>query len=150
MTKINTTRFGEIEFKEEDIIHFEKGLPGFIQEKQFIIVQLESGNPLAFLQSVLNPDLAFVITNPFVYYQDYEFEIDEQIKEELEIKDIEDVSVWGILSIPDKFEKTTINLKGPLVINTRVKKGKQIILQDKEDKLIKTPLFPHLIEEGGK
>ncbi len=145
MVKANTTRFGEIEYKAEEVISFSHGIPGFENELQFIIIANEGKTPFAFLQSITMQELALVITDPFIFYQDYEFELDEQTKEELELVDVNEVDVWNVLSIPDDFKKTTINLKAPIIINIEKKKGKQIIL--KEDYLIKAPLFT---EEGGE
>lgn len=145
MGKINTTRFGKIEYEDEEVIYFNNGIPAFETEHQFIIIGNEEKSPFAFLQSITTKDLALAITDPFTFYRDYEFEIDELTKEELELKDVNEVGVWNVLSIPKEFKKTTINLKAPIVINIEKKKGKQIIL--KEDYLIKAPLFK---EEGGE
>lgn len=145
MGKISTTRFGEIEYKDEDVIYFNNGIPAFEAEHQFIIIGNEEKSPFAFLQSITTKDLALAITDPFTFYHDYEFELDEQTKEKLEINDVESIVVWNILSIPEDFKKTTINLKAPVIINVVNKKGKQIIL--KEDFPIKAPLFK---QEGGK
>ncbi|MFT9487244.1 flagellar assembly protein FliW [Tepidibacillus infernus] len=149
MAKIETTRFGVLEYKEEDVIHFEKGIPGFEEEKQFILFQPDQENPLAFLQSIHTVNLAFVIANPFSFYPNYEFELDEQSIAELEIKDVNEVAVWGILSIPENFKKATMNLKAPIIINIKNKKAKQIILHE-TDYLTKTPLFPQQVKEGVK
>ncbi len=140
-------RFGQIEYKEEEVITFDKGLPGFEEKHQFIIIQSDTKDPFAFLQSLQTPELALVIANPFPFYPEYEFDLNEQSKEELEIQAPEDVTVWGILSIPEEYQKTTINLKAPVIINVKNRKGKQVILNDNRYE-IKTPLFPQKIEEG--
>ncbi|GBF10539.1 flagellar assembly protein FliW [Tepidibacillus sp. HK-1] len=149
MAKIETTRFGVLEYNESDVLHFEKGIPGFEEEKQFILFQPDQENPLAFLQSIHTVNLAFVIANPFSFYPNYEFELDEQSIAELEIKDVNEVAVWGILSIPENFKKATMNLKAPIIINIKNKKAKQIILHE-TDYLTKTPLFPQQVKEGVK
>ena len=38
MEKYNTTRFGEIELNDDDIIHFPTGLYGFEKETKFILI----------------------------------------------------------------------------------------------------------------
>lgn len=153
MNMIETTRFGQIEYTEEEIIDFEKGIPGFEQEQKFILVKIDSEgqmNPLAFLQSIQTAELSFIIANPFFFYTDYEFNLDDSTKEELEIKELEDIAVWGIISVPaEEFEKATINLQAPVVINVRTNKGKQIILHD-NNYVTKTPLFPQKVAQGGK
>ena len=152
MKSIETTRFGKLDYAEEEIIIFEKGIPGFEQEQEYIIVKMDSEdslNPLGFLQAIKTPELSFIIGNPFSFYADYEFNLDDSTKEELEIKDAEDVVVWGIISVPEDFEKATINLQAPVIINLKNTKGKQIILHD-SNYLTKTPLFPQKVTQGGK
>ncbi|TCS83318.1 flagellar assembly protein FliW [Tepidibacillus fermentans] len=149
MAKIETTRFGRVKYNEEDIIHFENGIPGFEKEQLFLLIQPDVDQPYAFLQSIQTSDLAFVIVNPFIFYPNYEFDLDEQSKEELEINHVEDITVWGILSIPEDFKKTTINLKAPVIINVKNRKGKQVILHDTLYE-IKTPLFSQKLIEGVK
>lgn len=145
MGNIRTTRFGEVEYKAEEVITFSHGIPGFEAEHQFIIIVHDEKTPFAFLQSITTEELALVISDPFAFYHDYEFELDEPTKEELELTDVNDTAVWNVLSIPIEFKKATINLKAPIIINTAKKKGKQIIL--KEDYLIKAPLYK---PEGGE
>ena len=39
---IKTTRFGEIEINDDKIIEFEQGIPGFDEEKQFVIIPYDT------------------------------------------------------------------------------------------------------------
>lgn len=126
--KIKTKYHGEITIDERQIIHFENGLPGFLEEKQFIILPLTDDQIYLILQSIQTPEIAFVITNPFFFYKDYEFKLEDGVVEQLGIKDPVDVQVFNILTIYDPFEKTTINLQAPIVINTKNNRAKQVIL----------------------
>jgi len=146
--KLKTTRFGEIELNEEEIIHFEKGIPGFEDEQKFMLI-VQEDLPFLFLQSVRTSDLSFILTDPFSFFQDYSFDLDDQSKEELEIQDVADISVFGILSIPEDFQQTTINLLAPIIINRQKKKGKQLILHQTNYRT-KTPLFPQKAKERGE
>lgn len=148
MKTIETRRLGKVDYLEENIITFNSGLPGFEDEKQFIICQSDSDSPFAYLQSVNNLDLTFIVANPFNFFSDYLFDLDESVKEELQIKKIEDVATWGILSITDEIKNASINLKAPLIINVNIKKGKQYIIHE-VNYLTGTPLFPQSIREGG-
>lgn len=146
MVIINTTRFGDLEVSEDEIIKFSSGIPGFLDEKEFIIKRLDNGNPLAFLQSLQTPDLAFIIADPFSFYYDYEFDLDETTKSELEITNIDDLAIWAIVTVPKDFKNSTLNLSAPLVINVNKGKAKQIII-DKAQYPIKAPLFPEKVGE---
>jgi len=138
--KIKTKYHGEITIDERQIIHFENGLPGFLEEKQFIILPLTDDQIYLILQSIQTPEIAFVITNPFFFYKDYEFKLEDGVVEQLEIKEPGDVQVFNILTIYDPFEKTTINLQAPIVINTKNNRAKQVILNH-EHYTTREPLF---------
>lgn len=127
---IQTKYHGEIKVNEQEIWHFEKGLPGFPDEKQFVLLPLPNNDVFMILQAVQTPYIAFVITNPFLTFKDYEFKIDDSTLEQLRLESEKDVAVYSILTVKDPFVNTTINLQAPLIFNMKNKKGKQMILND--------------------
>lgn len=155
---LNTRHFGEIEIDEKNIIYFDEGIPGFNHVRKFAIIgnektedKLEGGgkankeagsdscdghsdsdtetlSPFCWLQCVDDPDLAFAIVNPFIVKPDYEIELSNEVIETLEIEKEEDVAIFAIVVVPEDITKMTMNLRAPLVINVRNKKGMQVIL----------------------
>ncbi|NLV89651.1 MAG: flagellar assembly protein FliW [Tissierellia bacterium] len=129
--KVKTRDFGEIEVPEENIILFQDGIPGFDKEKEFIIILNEDeDNPFHHLQSVKNPDLSFIIINPFEVFKDYDIVIPQTAIDKLKIEKAEDVVVYSIVVVPEDIRKMTANLLGPIIINHKEKLGKQVILDD--------------------
>ena len=128
--KIETKYHGEVDITTDEIWTFTKGIPGFPQEKQFAILPLPDNDVYAILQSVETASLGFVIVNPFLFFPDYDFDIDEATVHQLSIEKETDVGVYTILTIQDPFEKTTANLQAPLIMNTKNKQAKQLILSD--------------------
>ncbi|MBU8731777.1 flagellar assembly protein FliW [Cytobacillus oceanisediminis] len=124
---IQTKFHGVQEINQDDIINFPSGIPGFLEEKEFYILPLE-GTDLFVLQSVKTPEVAFIVTDPFVLFPQYEFDLPKEALEKLEIQTDKDVATFAILTVRDPFEETTANLQAPLVINQTKKIGKQIIL----------------------
>lgn len=127
---LSTSRFGQITVDEEKIITFANGLPGFEQFRKFTLLQMEPDNPFAFLQSVEDGNLAFIVTNPFLFYSDYEFELSDDDVAELEIDHEQEVAIWSIVSIKEELADATLNLLAPVVINQPKKLAKQIILHN--------------------
>jgi flagellar assembly factor FliW len=128
------TKFEEsIEIQESDIIRFEQGLPGFEDEKQFVLLPME-GTPFSILQSVATTELAFVTADPFVFFKEYDFELSTSDQEQLKVKKPEEVSVQVIVTVADQFEKSTANLQAPVIINKKQSIGKQLVLTDFEYK----------------
>ncbi|WP_338778611.1 flagellar assembly protein FliW [Metabacillus sp. FJAT-52054] len=125
---LNTKYHGEVKVDDSQILKFEAGIPGFASEKEFIILPLEEGSPFLILQSAATAELAFVVTNPFLFFKDYEFDLDENIVEALKIEDVNQVQIMVILTVQDPFEKSTANLQGPIIVNEQTKQAKQVIL----------------------
>lgn len=129
---IQTKYLGEVEISTEQIIQFSFGLPGFLDEKEFVLLDIP-GNPVfQFLQSVQSKDIAFVVANPYHFYKDYRFELDEPTIDALQIESEKDVIVLTIVTVKDPFNSSTINLKAPLIINQQKLLGKQYILNSDE------------------
>jgi flagellar assembly factor FliW len=124
------TKFQEvIEIDETQILTFDQGLPGFEDEKQFVLLSIE-GIELSMLQSLQTSELAFITTNPFQFFKQYNFELSNADLEFLELEDEKDVHVQVIITVADPYEKSTANLQAPVIINAKNNKCKQIILSD--------------------
>ena len=127
MMKVETKYHGQCEIDKEDIFRFDQGIPGFLEEKEFVLLPLEE-TPIVILQSVKTPELGFAMVNPFLYFPDYDFELDELSVEQLQLSSEKEVAVYVILTVADSFEHTTANLQAPVVLNSEKKLGKQVIL----------------------
>ncbi|WP_427052065.1 flagellar assembly protein FliW [Paenibacillus sp. TC-CSREp1] len=125
MNMIQTSMWGEIEVQEEDIFHFPKGLPGFEDEHQFALIPWED-TPFVYLQSFQEPELSFLLVNPFLFASDYSFELPEADREELEITD--QVQVYSMVTIQEQVSQSTMNLLAPVVLNPEKRTGKQVVL----------------------
>ncbi|NIK12502.1 flagellar assembly protein FliW [Alkalibacillus almallahensis] len=125
---IESVYFGEIDVKDEQLITFENGIPGFQTETEFALLDLEGNPAFKIMQSTKTTELAFVLTNPFLINPNYEFKLDDTTVEQLAIEKGEDVVVWSIVTVKDPFDQSTMNLKAPVVINQANKQAKQISL----------------------
>lgn len=142
MRKINTMRFGDIEVNEDKIVHFKRGIPAFEDEHEFVIIPYDEESPYYFMQSLKSPELAFLITTPFIFFPDYSIEVDDETMEELRINDSEHVLLYSIITIPNgSIRYMTANLLAPLVINTENMQAKQLVME-KTRYTTKHRLFP--------
>lgn len=126
---ISTRHFGQIEVTEEKILTFEDGIPAFESVKKFILIDNENKESLfRWLQCVDEPSLAFTVVNPFVLKQDYDISLDDETINTLEIEKPEDVLIYAIVVVPEDMTQISMNLKAPVIINTKNNKGAQVIL----------------------
>lgn len=138
--KLITDYVGEIEYEKNEVIHFPEGVFGFEDSKNFIIVgEIVKEFPFVWLQSIDEAHVVFVLTNPFLFVENYDFELAERDLKTLKTDKIGDINVYTTVVIPAESKKATINLKSPIVINTDKMIGLQAILD--EDYPYKHPLF---------
>ena len=149
MRKIYTSRFGEIEVDETKIVHFKDGIPAFEDEHEFVILPYEEESPYYFMQSLKSPDLAFLLTIPFLFFKDYSFELDDATIEELGIENQDDVFYYSMITIPNgSIRYMTANLVAPIVLNSENMRAKQVVLAN-SNYTTKHRLFPDSAKKEG-
>ncbi|MFC4618550.1 flagellar assembly protein FliW [Camelliibacillus cellulosilyticus] len=126
---IETKYHGKLSIAVKDRIVFNQGIPGFPDEKAFVFLPLQEGAPYVIMQSLQTPALAFVTVSPFVFFQDYEFEISDQVAEQLQFTSETDATVYVILALKEPFEASTANLVAPVLVNHHKQVGKQVVLE---------------------
>lgn len=126
---LQTKHFGEVEIDETKILTFEEGIPSFEKVKKYILlISGEGESPFKWLQSIDDANLAFAVANPFLIKADYDVELSDEIVNALNIEKDEDVEIYSILVVPSDISKMSMNLKAPIVINVKHKKGRQVVL----------------------
>jgi flagellar assembly factor FliW len=128
---LNSRRFGPLAVREDQIIVLIPGLLGFSQYHRYILIEHQQESPFLWLQSVDNPDLAFVVIDPLHIVTGYKPGPFTEVMQELEVEDPEDLKILVILTIPPgKPQEMTANLMGPVAINLRNRRGKQLVLEE--------------------
>lgn len=131
---------GEIEYAQKDIITFNKGLFGLNNLKTFILLDLEEYEPFKLFQSLEDDEIAMIVTSPYEFFNEYEFEVNDETIKNLKIDSPEQVNVITTVTLNSDVEKITTNLQGPIIINTSNNLGEQIILDNPKYK-VKNPLI---------
>ena len=113
-------------------ITFKEGIPAFEEYKNYQIeLNEDNENPFHKLQSLEEPELSFIVIDPFTFKTDYDFNLTESTIEKLDISQEKDVAVYTIVNIEDEdYNNMTANLLAPIIINTTKRLAKQIILND--------------------
>ncbi len=135
------TRFGSIEFTQNDVISFETGLIGFTDSTDFLLVPTKPGSPFSWLQSAQDPSLAFLIADPAAFFEDYDPEISDHDANQLGLLGGAEFGVFVTSAIPvGEPKKATANLAAPILINLDTKRGKQVVLEN-EAYTMRHPIF---------
>ncbi|MBR1640526.1 MAG: flagellar assembly protein FliW [Treponema sp.] len=120
---------GKIEVKEDRLISIPEGLFGFENYTKYALVDSDY-EPFIWLQSCEDPNLAFLIVDPFLISSDYESDIDDETLAKIDITKPEDIIIMTIVTVPHDGSAITANFQGPLVINKKNHKCIQAILSD--------------------
>ena len=128
--KIQTTRFGEVEIQESEILTMPNGMLGFTNDRHFALLEDETGSRFQWMQSLDNPDLAFVTIDPDFAISDYRIEVSADHLKKLDTERLEDVQVRVIVTMTRELKDVTINLQGPLLFNFDKKQGMQMVITD--------------------
>jgi len=139
--KLQGTRFGDIEYTDSDVIHFSEGMIGFNQFQDYVVVNTKEGSPYKWLQSVKEPGLAFLLSLPNSFLEEYSPEISTKEAKGLGLSQETQYLVLVTTTIPPgKPNEATANLAAPVIINLETRKAKQVILED-EAYTIRYPIF---------
>ena len=138
--KVKTKPFGEIEVSEKQLLTFPEGLFGFEDMHNFVMLDTDAGSPFYWLQALDIPDIAFLVIEPRFVMADYSLDVDPSDLDDLELKEEDDLLCLSIVTIYDNPKNITVNLLGPLAVNRKNHKGKQLICSN-EKYSVKHPLM---------
>lgn len=128
---VRSDLLGDFTISSSSAIEFPQGLLGFPECKRFALVR--AGTDSAFwLQSLDHSALVFLLIDPFPHFADYSVEIAAADLLELGAGSPSDLAVLAIVTLPAPGldARPTANLQGPVAVNLRARRGKQIILSD--------------------
>lgn len=138
---LTNTRFGTIEYTSDDVVFFKDGMIGFNQFHEYIVVNTKEGSPFRWLQSVEESSLAFLVSDPNAFLEEYSPEISIEEANSLQLTDETPHLVLVTTTIPPgKPDEARANLAAPIIINLETNQGKQVVLQD-DAYTIRYPIF---------
>ncbi|MFW5870361.1 MAG: flagellar assembly protein FliW [Candidatus Sumerlaeota bacterium] len=133
--KVETTRFGQIDVPEGDIINLPEGVLGFPEATRYVLLEHDSeGTPFKWLQSLDDPNLAFIVIDPHMVVEGYVVEFDEEMQDEVGCKYADEkFAMMAIVNVPqDQPIEMTVNVRAPIIVHTEKRVGWQVILPNEE------------------
>jgi flagellar assembly factor FliW len=120
-------RVGKIEVTESEVLTFEP-LPGFPNLSRFVVMEHAEGGEMAWLVSLEDADLAFVVASPWSFFPTYDPPLQREHLAALGIEKREEVEILSIVTLSGK--AIFLNLAAPLLINVTTRRGMQVIGDD--------------------
>lgn len=141
---IQSKAFGAVTISPAQIVEFAEGLFGFGGHTRFALLDAGDGSWFKWLQSLEDPEVAFVVIQPEVIDTAYRPEFDWAETRDIELDNWEDTLIFVLVTIPGSDPGAiTANFQGPLLINKKNKKARQIISQS-EGHSVRVPVMEKL------
>ena len=129
--EVKGTRFGTLQIEEDEIITMEGGLLGFPNSSSYLMFPYDKGSSFFWLQSINEPEIAFIVINPFDFFNDLVFEVGDEDAASINLERGEDVEIFTLVTIPDGSPtEMRTNLAGPVVVNVSNRQGRQILVKE--------------------
>jgi len=112
----------------ETLLQFADGLIGYPALKAYRLFEPKDGYPLKFLQSVEREDISFTCIDVGAIKPDYVVPLNDADAQELAIEAPADALILALVMIPEDATRMTANLAGPVVVNVKTLKARQIVL----------------------
>lgn len=122
---------GELEMPEDQLLVMPDGLLGFPTCTRFALLPAGRDGYL-WLHSVEEPTVAFLIVDPFVYFDGYAVDLTAPMLQRLDASNPSEINVFAIVTLPNGNGQATANLQGPVVFNVATRHGMQLVIQDSQ------------------
>lgn len=116
--------------ERKTVIHFKKGIYGFENVKEYVLLQEDDRNVIWSLQAANRPYPSLIVLDPFLVLRGYRPELSPKDLGQLGNPPREDLCFLAVAVIRKKLADSVVNLKSPIVINTRTQEGMQVILEN--------------------
>ncbi|CAG37421.1 flagellar assembly protein FliW [Desulfotalea psychrophila] len=121
------TRFGVIDYDPANLLLFPNGLVGLPHLRNFIVMPNKKEGPLFWIQSVDDPDMAFVLTDPNNFFPDYQIQPGKDEHTTLGISGSDEYFILSVVTVPAD-QKITLNLAAPIIFTPTNNRAVQVIL----------------------
>lgn len=116
---------------QEKSVYFPRGLIGMERVKDFVLLQIKPQSPFYVLQSLKNSRFGLLVADPFAFMIDYKVHLGKTEERILQVLRPSELAIMVTVTIPRGCpEKTTLNMTGPIVINTVKRIGMQVPQND--------------------
>ncbi|MEZ4654651.1 MAG: flagellar assembly protein FliW [Candidatus Eisenbacteria bacterium] len=127
--KVRTRMLGTVEVTEDALVYLPDGLLGFEDLKRYVLAENEELGPFQLLISTEDPDVVFAVADPdAVLGEEYAAPLADSDRDLLDLQADDRISTFVLLSTADGDDGFTANLKGPVVLNTRNRVAKQVVV----------------------
>jgi flagellar assembly factor FliW len=128
MTALLIDAVDAVETTELPVLEFVAPMPGFPEQRRFVLVRVGEEGVLFALTSVDRPGLRFLVAPPAPFFPDYAPEVDEEALAALGTTDPDDLLVLLVINTGDAPNEASANLMAPIVLSQENRRAVQLVL----------------------
>ncbi len=128
----NQTAIQNTEVNEQNVIHFDQGILGFEEIKEYLLYHEDEDGIIWSLQAAESDVPSFIVVDPYPLISDYNPQLTQSELGYFGEIDAENLCVLVIAVIKPNLKDSVVNLKAPIVIDVNNKRAKQIILENSD------------------
>lgn len=113
----------EYAYDENEVVNFAEGLVGLPEMRRAVVIPMAEYEPFCWLASVEDETNRFIVVNPHEIFAGYQTAVPAG-------STVEDLKTLAIVKISSDWQKTTVNLRAPIVIDTARGRGTQFVLTE--------------------
>jgi flagellar assembly factor FliW len=143
---VETTEAADLEslpVQTENVIQFPLGMLGFETIKRFALLENPQELPFRWLQVIDQPNLAFLVLPATQFLPSYQPDVPADDVKFLGLSQPEDALLFNIVTLRPG-GVSTVNLKGPIVINRFTLRAKQVVLANAAEYSVQHPLSQNI------
>jgi flagellar assembly factor FliW len=129
---LHSTRFGELEISDEQVLEFPEGLIG-LGGHLYALLPAGDESPFLWLHSMEDPALALPVTNPHRFFEGFQVEISDEDAERLSIDGSAEADVYVTVAANAQQREFVANQRAPIL--AWAGKAYQVINRDEKARL---------------
>lgn len=110
------------------VIDFVAPMPGFPDDRHFVLVRVDESGLLYALTSMESQGLRFLVVPPAPFFPDYAPEIDDDTLAALAVSDPANLLVLLVVTTGDRPSDVTANLMAPIIVDQATRRAVQLVL----------------------
>jgi flagellar assembly factor FliW len=122
------------------IIEFVSPMPGFPDQRRFLLVRLADDAMVYTLTAVSDPGLRFLVVAPPPFFPEYAPEVDDETLELLDGHDPDRLLVLLVVTAGESVAEATANLLAPIIVDQDTRRAVQAVLTGTRFS-VRTPLL---------
>jgi len=127
---VESTRFGRRVVPADRMIRFVRPVVGFHDLDRYVVIEDKETAPILWIQALGAPEVLLPVVDAGLVARDYSVDLDPAEVGELELARAEDARLMLVLTLDPDPSAITVNLRAPIVWNTRGATAMQLVLED--------------------